>query len=453
MFIRFAVSNLFSFQKETEFNLFPGRINRLGHHKYKAPGIETLKTSAIYGANGAGKSNLIRAIDALKEFVISGNIPEVLSSQKFKLLEKSDHEPTYLGIEFIHMNNAFYYGIHVNDGIVLKEELLFSGLGKKENKCIFERITKPDKSSGITFFPGFEKSVENNLLKGIIEKDLLKPDKALLTLLTGLSNESFTDMKTAFAWFAGHLEIIYPSSRPAAFVHNLDIKKNLLTFANDIMISFHTGVRQLGMEKKPIEEFFGEENRNEIEKILSEMKSDPDKIIGLMNRDEEIVVVKEAGKIMVKRLSLHHAGDKDRLIPFTLNQESDGTKRLLQYIPAILDVITNEKVYFIDEMERSIHPLLIKELIRKFSEDENTKGQLIFTTHESNLLDQDILRQDEIWFAEKNMHGETELYPLTEFKKEHHTIDLRKGYLAGRYGAIPFLGNLSDLKWEKYATA
>jgi len=452
MFIRFAVSNLFSFQKETEFNLFPGRINRLGHHKYKALGIETLKTSAVYGANGAGKSNLIRAIDALREFVISGNIPEALSTQKFKLRVISEDEPVYLGIEFIHLNKAYYYGIHVNNGMVLKEVLLISGLGKKEDKRLFERITKPDKSSGITFFAGFEQSNENILLKGIIEKDLLKPDKALLTLLNGLSNESFKEMKMAFDWFAGNLEIIYPSSRPVALVQSLDVKKNLLSFANEIMVSFHTGVSRLDLEKKTIEEFFGEENRKEIEKILSEMKSYPDKIIGLMNRDEEIIVVNEAGKIMAKRLSLHHSTDKGQLIPFTLNQESDGTKRLLQYIPAILDVITNDKIYFIDEIERSIHPLLIRELIRKFSEDEHTKGQLIFTTHESNLLDQGIFRQDEIWFAEKNLHGATELYPLTEFKKEHHTIDLRKGYLTGRYGAIPFLGNLSDLKWDKYAT-
>ncbi|MCK9204718.1 MAG: ATP-binding protein [Bacteroidales bacterium] len=451
MFIRFAISNLFSFQKETEFNLFPGRINRLGHHKYKALGIETLKTSAIYGANGAGKSNLVKAIDTLKDFVISGNIPEALFSQKFKLTKKSIKEPVYLGIEFIHKNKAYYYGIHVNDGIVLKEELLFSGLGKKEDKPIFIRSSKPDKSSQIIFFQGFEGSKENVLLKGIIEKDLLKHDKSLLTLLNGLSNESFTEMKTAFEWFNNQLVILYPKSRPLELVHNLDVKKILLTFANDIMVSFQTGVKQIIPEKKSIEEFVGEENRAEIDKIVSEVRSSPGKMIGLMNQDDEIVVIDEAGKIIAKRLSLNHSGDKGQLVPFNLNQESDGTKRLLQYIPVILDVIINDKVCFIDEMERSLHPLLVKELVRKFSGDNSTKGQLVFTTHESNLLDQDIFRQDEIWFAEKNKLGATELYPLTEFKKEHHTIDLRKGYLTGRYGAIPFLGNLSDLKWNSYA--
>lgn len=452
MFIRFAASNLFSFQKETEFNLLPGRITRMGHHKYKALGIETLKTSAIYGANGAGKSNLIKAIDTLRDFVISGNIPEALFTQKFKLIKESVMEPVYLGIEFIHKNNAYYYGIHVNDGIVLKEELLFSGLGKKEDKPIFIRTSKPDKSTQIDFYQGFEASKENVLLKEIIEKDLLKQDKSLLTLLNGLSNASFSEMKTAFEWFNNQLIVLYPESRPLALVHNLDVKTNLLTFANDIMVSFQTGVTQIIPETKTIEEFLGEENRANLDKIVSEVRSSPGKMIGLMNRDDEVVVMDEAGKIVAKRLSLNHSGDKGQLVPFNLHQESDGTKRLLRYIPAIFDVITNDKVCFIDEMERSIHPLLIKELIRKFSGDENTKGQLIITTHESNLLDQDIFRQDEIWFAEKNQGGATELYPLSDFKKEHHTIDLRKGYLTGRYGAIPFLGNLSDLKWNHYAT-
>ena len=98
-----------------------------------------------------------------------------------------------------------------------------------------------------------------------------------------------------------------------------------------------------------------------------------------------------------------------------------------------------------------VHVNLLKELIAKFSRDNNTKGQLIFTTHESNLLDQDILRQDEIWFAEKNATGETGFYPLSDYDIRSD-LDIRKGYLNGRFGAIPFLANLHDLNWDKYGT-
>jgi AAA15 family ATPase/GTPase len=125
---------------------------------------------------------------------------------------------------------------------------------------------------------------------------------------------------------------------------------------------------------------------------------------------------------------------------------------LLEYIPALSFLINTDATFVIDEIERSVHPLIIKELIAKFSEDQDTKGQLIFSTHESNLLDQDIFRTDEIWFAEKNNAGASKLYSLSDFK-EHNTIDIRKGYLNGRYGAVPFLGNLEDLNWNKYSDA
>jgi len=124
---------------------------------------------------------------------------------------------------------------------------------------------------------------------------------------------------------------------------------------------------------------------------------------------------------------------------------------LLDFVSHFYDIIFEGKTIIIDEIEKSLHPLIIKELIRKFSHEKNTNGQLIFTTHESNLLDQDIFRQDEIWFAEKDKDGCTDLYSLSDYK-EHNTIDIRKGYLMGRYGAIPFLGNLKDLNWHAYDT-
>jgi AAA15 family ATPase/GTPase len=120
-------------------------------------------------------------------------------------------------------------------------------------------------------------------------------------------------------------------------------------------------------------------------------------------------------------------------------------------MPAFRDIVLNRKVYVVDELERSMHPVIAKELISKFSRDADTKGQLVFTTHESNLLDQSIFRQDEIWFAEKGPMGNTSLYSLSDFK-EHNTIDIRKGYLNGRYGAVPFTADLQELNWHQYET-
>ena len=201
---------------------------------------------------------------------------------------------------------------------------------------------------------------------------------------------------------------------------------------------------------KPIEEFFGDDNRSDMEELVNAVSNTPGTLLGLVNSEgEEVVVVEENGKMVVKQVKTEHISKEGDSVMFDLAEESDGSRRLMDYRPALKDLLTEDVTYFIDEVERSIHPLLIKELIRKFSADSNTKGQLICTTHESNLLDQEIFRQDEIWFVEKDRFGSTDLYSLCDFK-EHNTKDIRKGYLSGRYGSIPFLANLKDLNWNAY---
>jgi AAA15 family ATPase/GTPase len=158
--------------------------------------------------------------------------------------------------------------------------------------------------------------------------------------------------------------------------------------------------------------------------------------------------MKEEEVIYSKILFFRHLEKTGFIPPLFLGEESDGTIRLLDLLPAFKELIDENKVIIIDEIERSMHPLLIKELVQKFSGDKSTNGQLIFTTHETALLDQNIFRQDEIWFAEKDKTGATDLYSLSDYYPEHSTIDIRKGYLNGRYGAIPFLANLEDLNWH-----
>ena len=126
--------------------------------------------------------------------------------------------------------------------------------------------------------------------------------------------------------------------------------------------------------------------------------------------------------------------------------ESDGTRRIIEYMPILYTLNQQDTVYVVDEIERSIHPILIKGIIRKLSDSNNIKGQLLFTTHESALLDQNIFRPDEIWFAQKDMEQATQLYPLSDFNI-HKTASIENGYLNGRYGGIPFLSNLKDLNW------
>ena len=381
---------------------------------------------------------------------MNGAIPNSLLNQKFKLSETSQNDPVELAIEFFTNNSIYYYSISINDGIVVDEYFSSNGENQEDN-MIFHR-THDGKKTEITFFKEFEEVSENKTLKKIIETDLLKSHQPLFSLLNTISNDGFIDIRAANNWFQNDLTIIYPETKATGLVLEIESKKGFKEFANQLMCSFNTGITNLKVEVKSIEEFFGKDNQKEIDEIKTELKNSPEKKIAIMTNQkttEEVVVVSEDGRILAKRLVFEHKGEKNKNIEFRFDEESDGTRRLLEYLPALNSVIERSPTFIIDEIERSIHPLIIKELIEKFSKDNSTNGQLIFSTHESNLLDQEIFRTDEIWFTEKNVLGSTKLYSLSDFK-EHNTIDIRKGYLNGRYGAIPFLGNLQDLNWHKY---
>ena len=452
MLIRFIVKNLFSFKEETEFNLLPGRPTRLNHHKYERNGLNILKQTAIYGANGSGKSNLVKALAALQQMVTTGIIPYTLNTQKFKLAKSTQAEPVELGIEFFCNDAIYFYTISIHNGIITDE--YFGESGVNRDKLIFKRTTTINKVSTIIFFDGFEDNKENLVLKDVIEKSLIKPQQPLFFLLNEINANAdanaFSDIYEAFQWIKYRLILISPDTHPSGFlVHAIDTQNDFGIFVKKLMCSFNTGINDLKIGRGPIEDYVGKENEKEMEEIRNELKNNPEgaRFVPHNFSNEEIAIVNENGNIIVKRLLFPHKGEKNEDVDFAYIEESDGTKRLLEFTPAFYQLVNDDATYIIDEMERSLHPTIIKELISKFSHDEHTKGQLIFTTHESNLLDQDIFRTDEIWFAEKGIDGATKLYSLSDFK-EHNTIDIRKGYLTGRYGAIPFLGNLHDLNWN-----
>ena len=165
------------------------------------------------------------------------------------------------------------------------------------------------------------------------------------------------------------------------------------------------------------------------------------------NRSGEVSnIIYDQGQVVLKTLVAIHTDNNGDITEMPITRESDGTRRIIEYMPLLYAITRQNAVYIVDEIERSIHPILIKEIIRKLSYGDGAKGQLIFTTHESALLDQDIFRPDEIWFAQKDTDQATQLYPLSDFNI-HKTANIENGYLNGRYGGIPFLSNLKDLHW------
>ena len=166
-----------------------------------------------------------------------------------------------------------------------------------------------------------------------------------------------------------------------------------------------------------------------------------------LGEGDTVVATRSGG---MERITIHaaHEHQPGKVVPMELADESDGTRRLLELIPALHDLHTRGGVYFIDEIDRSLHPMLVRNFLEHFLRScDRSQRQLIMTTHESNLLDQELLRRDEIWFAEKDPAGATHLYSLMDFKVRND-LEIRKHYLQGRFGAVPFLGDPARLPTE-----
>jgi AAA15 family ATPase/GTPase len=444
MLIRFVVSNFLSFNEEKEFNMLAGSFKTHKHHIYDLGKIEVLKGSAIYGANGAGKSNLVKAIDTLKELVAEGAVNKSINEKKFKLNVVNKDQPIHFEIEFYTNKKFFAYGLTIHNTWVIEEWLYESGI-TKEDKLIFERKLSKANMPSIKIADKYQKTQKARLLIELMEENLLKNNELLLSKSENLRIEEIDIVKE---WFDDKLNIIYPNSKFNGLVPVIATSERFKTFANDLLRTFDTGIKSLEIETVDFEKFFGEED----EKAKKGLLEDLDNGMSVMfpSAVGNVLILREDGKDIVRRVIATHDDCNGKGVIFELNEESDGTKRLLDFIPAFDLILSSDVTIIIDEIDQSLHPALLKTLIHKVMLDESTQGQLIFTTHESNLLDLDIFRQDEIWFAEKDkISGGTQLYSLSEFKPRYD-LDIRKGYLKGRFGAIPFLADLENLNWQDY---
>lgn len=446
MLIRFIVKNIYSFKDETEFNLFPNKAQGLQHHKVKSGDFEFLRYSAIYGANGSGKSNLIKAISFLETLVDKGKLPSETEDLKFKLNDYNLKSPISLGIEFITNLKPYYYSITFEGDKILYEYLAESN--KNDDILVFERNSNTEIQE-IKFHEDYYKTDKEKLFAEVLSEKLIQKNELLITFLSKKYPEDFKPIRSAFGWFDETLVVIKPDAKPSGIAHILDKEPTMKEFANKFIPSLNTGISEIEIEKKKFEEFFDNSGNAKLKrKIIEDIKSQPDNLSLLTHSEtgEEVTLVYENNEVLAKRLITKHQNALGKSTDFNIGQESDGTRRLIDYIPAFQGIINDNKVYVIDEIERSIHPMTIKEIMTKLALDESVKGQLIFSTHESNLLDQSIFRADEIWFAQKDFDGSSKIYSLSDFKI-HNTINIENGYLKGRFGGIPFLGSLKDLNW------
>lgn len=449
MLLRVSVANLLSFNELTEFNMLTGDVRRYDHHVKCVNGAEVLKFGLLYGANAAGKSNLIKSIEILDEAFSTGVIN--FDDELMHRFNEGAHKTASIELEFLVKETVYIYGIDFNSTVVTNEYLYYSGLGKKEDKLIFEKTINKLGGTKIELSKKLDIETNKKVILDLINKKVLKKNELLVSRLIQFElpkmNKEFTPVHT---WF-DNLNIIYPKSKPVNFLYHLSNSNEFLKFSNELLSTIDVGIDRLEIEDFTLKEYFGENDKQSIKEIQEEV--DNQEHDGFIPFKLDVLILNENNKVTVRVLKIVHSGENGKEFKFSYAEESDGTKRLIEYLSVIYSLTLDKRdlVYVIDEMERSVHPYLLKKILKKLTSTQDISGQLIFTTHESNLMDQDLFRTDEIWLTEKNEKGETSFAPLSNFKLRTD-LDLKKGYMNGRFGAIPILANFEDLNWISNAT-
>lgn len=445
MLLRFAADNIMSFKEAVEFNTFPSSKSHSHEwHKVQCGHATALRMSAIYGANGAGKSNLLKCISLLKSIVSAEKLGDLALNDDlyFRLDEHGKARPSELAIEFFANGRVFYYHIVFNRQEIVEEELMISQ--KNKDVPIFSRKENDMNVRAEYLKPGDKDNFIEVFLDAM--NRIIRPDMPALSFFGHYYPEELPLVKDAFDWLT-HIQVVLPAMRIGYLPHVLDGDSDFAELVNNMIPELKTGISRLIVRKEIINE---DEIRGNpaISKAFAAAKDNPGKPQMLMaTRNDEISnIIVEDGIAYLKTLVAIHIDANGSDVEMNMTMESDGTRRLIEYMPLLYAVLKGDNVFVVDEIERSIHPIMIKTLMSKISENREARGQIIFTTHESCLLDQSIFRPDEIWFAQKDVNQSTQLYPLSDYHI-HKTANIENGYLNGRYGGIPFLSNLSDLKW------
>jgi AAA15 family ATPase/GTPase len=453
MLLSFSVTNFRSFRAEETLSLVASkRLSPIQGtpHGREVPGTgeHALRVASLYGANGAGKSNLVHAISLLRQLVLSGTqVGKPISYKPFRLDEESPKSPTILDVQFLADGEVFRYGVCFDASRVHEEWLDVHEETKERN--IFNRTTSESGEVAVELGGGIQESASPKL--SALASVGARPNQLFLTEIVNLDDPSVQGirLRRVLDWFRSTLTIIEPSSHFASLIEMIATDNGFAEFLGRFLREAGTGIADLVVDKQQIRRsLLPLENSLDLFEKLTEA----DRVVLRGPHGEQMDVCKQdQDTIEIRTISALHDSATGQRTVFPLREESDGSLRLLHLLPALYRLSKEGGVFVIDELERSMHPMLARKFVEFFLKVAGgTPSQLIFTTHETTLLDLDLLRRDGIWFAEKDRGGATRLYSLADFKVRQ---DLRvdKGYLLGRFGAIPFLGEIDSLIEEQSA--
>ena len=410
MLIRFSFKNFKSFKNE---NCLDMEATSLKEHEYnvaKTENGEYLKVSAIYGANASGKTNVLQAFDYMKKRILVSD-----DSKKNSPIDEENiysfminNDPIALEVEILAKNNKIYkYGFEV-----LKDKIISEWLFEK-------RVNK--------FYAIFERENNNVSMKPNKISELVNIDERTLFLnIYSKIDRNNEDFSNVYDWFVNSTYLDLGNPNFERFINNRVSLKIL-------------------------------SDENYKKELLKFIKTFDSGIEGIKTTPDSIEAVKSNNGII--DIEVIHKGENGELkaLPFYL--ESNGTRKMFHLFDFFMDALKNGMVLFVDELDAKLHPLLTRYIINLFHNSDTNKGngQLIYSTHDTVNLNKETFRRDEIWFAEKDKDGISEIYALSDYileddkntgKKVRNDATYNKDYLTGRYGAIPVLEEF-DIDYEK----
>ncbi|MEG4573577.1 ATP-binding protein [Microcoleus sp. N3A4] len=411
MLIGFSVGNYKSFKETVTLSMVASSINEEDKELNEnnvfpiKDKLSLLKSAAIYGANASGKSNLVAAINFMKWFVLNSSketqVSDAIDIEAFRLSTETEKEPSFFEIVFLLEDKTFRYGFEVNAREVVSEWLFQAD--KSEEKMLFER--------------DFDNYILDDFPEGQGIRDKTRSNALFLSVVAQFNGKISGKI---LLWFSKNLQLI-------------------------------SGLQDTQYREETLESFENDRHRHDIIEFIKKLDLGiaDIQIKKYISQKTAMFGIYEVGVKTVHRK--YDADGKQTAIElFDIEtHESEGTNKLFALAGLLLDTFRTGKILLIDELDARLHPLITRELICLFNSNETNphNAQLIFTTHDTNLLSSKTFRKDQIWFTEKNNKGATDLYSLVEYKVGKNA-SFERDYLIGKYGAIPFIGNFKELIGE-----
>lgn len=422
MLIEFSVTNYRSILERQTLNLTASSyFNEYRTLNTFAPTLDDslprlLRSTVLYGPNASGKSTLIQALQFVKGQVINSQresqAGDPINTVPFKLTAASRTADSEFEVTFVEQGVRYELGFRCNRERFTEEWLIAYPLGRAQKW--FHRVFDPTASKdAYKFTPSFLGGRQRQLWAA-----QTRPNSLFFSTAIQLNNEQ---LKPAFKWFQQRLCVLHSASGfdPHYTMRRCvkaDDRARVVEFMNSADLSIaDIQVKETAFSVEALPKDMPASLKAEFEKNLT-------------------------GKKMLEARFFHREVDTQAPVEFADEEESDGTRALFAFAGPWLDVLENQRVLVVDELDTSLHPLLVHHLVKRLH-SADTNAQLIFTTHDTTLLSQKLLRRDQVWFMEKDERSATKLYPLSDFSPRDNEA-VERGYLNGRYGGIPFLKKL-----------